>query len=134
MMPVRFNEYLKEPKSMDLETALRLHGEMLEEIGTDPDSVELYEELCRAAARYANFRAWWLLWDKEKKAEQDEGRTASHNALIVKFNQLARYLKMQGKTAAWRDELGHEEEDLYFRKRIGDFGCFLAFVNGVHAR
>ena len=89
MMPVRFDEYLKEPKSMDLETALRLHDEMLGEIGTDPDSVELYEELCRAAARYANFRAWWLLWDKEKKAEQDEGRTASHNALIVKFNQLA---------------------------------------------
>lgn len=46
---------------------------------------------------------------------------------------LARYLKQQGKTAAWRDELGYEEDDPYNRKAIGDFACYLAFVNGINA-
>ena len=56
------------------------------------------------------------------------------DGLIVKFNQLARYLKMQGRTAAWRDALGYEEDDPYNRKTIGDFGCWIAFVDSVNAR
>ena len=107
---------------------------MLEEIGNDPDAVELYEELALAAAKYAGFRANWLLWSREKRMDQDAGRTACHNSLIVKFNQLARYLKMQGRTAAWRDALGYEEDDPYNRKTIGDFGCWIAFVDSVNAR
>ena len=47
---------------------------------------------------------------------------------------LARYLKQQGKVAAWRDALGYEEDDQYNRKAIGDFACYLAFVNGINAR
>ena len=46
----------------------------------------------------------------------------------------ARYLKQQGRTAAWRDELGYEEDDPYNRKAIGDFACYLAVVNGINAR
>ena len=134
MKLVTYEEYLESPKSLDLDTARTLHREMIEEIGSDPDAAELYEELAEASARYAGIRASWLLWDREEKRSRDESRTACHNSLIVKFNQLARYLRMQGKAAAWRDKLGYEEEDRYFRKRIGDFGCFIAFINGINAR
>lgn len=134
MKPTTYEEYLKEPKSLDFESELGIHREMLEEIGTDPDALELYEELLQASARYAGFRSQWLLWSREEKIDQDASRTASHNALIVKFNQLARYLNMQGKPASWRDTLGYEEDDQYNRKRIGDFGCFLAFINGINGR
>ena len=100
----------------------------------DPDAMERYEELSQVAARYSHLRANWLLWSREEKRNKDESRTACHDTLIVKFNMLARYLKMQGKKAAWRDELGYEEDDRYYRKRIGDFGCFVAFMNGINAR
>lgn len=134
LKPVGYEEYLEEPKSLDLETALKLHKEILEEIGTDQDAMELYEELSQTAAKYSYFRSNWSLWDREEKRSKDESRTACHNSLIIKFNMLARYLKMQSKEAAWRDELGYEEDDRYNRKRIGDFGCFIAFVNGINAR
>lgn len=42
--------------------------------------------------------------------------------------------KMQGCEAKWRDELGYEEDDRYNRKAIGDFACYLVFVNSIHAR
>ena len=40
----------------------------------------------------------------------------------------------QRMTASWRDELGYTEEDSGNRKRIGDFGCYLVFVNYVNRR
>ena len=50
------------------------------------------------------------------------------------FNMLARYLRMQGKKAEWRDKLGNDEENRYYRKTIGDFGCYIVFVNSICAR
>lgn len=134
MKPANYEEYLQEPKSLDFKTMAGIHKDMLKEIGTDPDAEELYEELSKAAAKYIHFRSNWLLWSREERAAQDESRTASHNSLIVKFNMLARYLKMQGKEASWRDILGYEENGRDYRKRIGDFGCFIAFMNGINAR
>ena len=88
----------------------------------------------KVATRYAAIRTNWLLFSREEKNEQDSGRTSCHNSVITHFNMLACYLKQQGKTAAWRNELGYEEDDLYNRKAIGDFACYFAFVNGINAR
>ena len=77
------------------------------------------------AARYAGFRSSWLLWGREERISRDESRTACHDSLIVRFNQLARYLRSQGKDAAWRTFWDMAEEaDRYCRKRIGDFRLF----------
>ena len=54
--------------------------------------------------------------------------------MIIKFNMLARYLKMQGRDTGWRDKLGYEEEDKLYRKKIGDFACYLVFVNSINSR
>lgn len=129
-----YEDYLPLPMSLSLEEMSSLHKDMVNEIGKDSDSLELYEELIATATRYMVFRSNWLLWSKEEKMDKDSGRTSCHNSMIVKFNQLARYLKTQGKAAVWRDTLGYEEDDKYFRKRLGDFACYLVFVNSILAR
>lgn len=66
--------------------------------------------------------------------DTDSLRTSHHNSVIIRFNMLARYLRMQGKKAEWRDKLGNDEENRYYRKTIGDFGCYIVFVNSICAR
>lgn len=129
-----YAEYLENPKSLPIEAMQSIHSQMISEIGNDVEGLELYEELIEKAVQYASYRANWFVWDRKERMEWDSGRSSCHNALIVHFNMLARYLKMQGKTAAWRDELGYEEDDKYNRKAIGDFACYLVFVNSLNAR
>lgn len=129
-----YENYLPMKKSLSLEDMVHLHNEMILEIGFDSDALELYDELVETATRYAAFRAKWPLLSKEEKMDTDSSRSSCHNSLIVKFNQLARYLKMQGKMAEWRDTLGYEEDDKYYRKRIGDFGCYIVFINSISSR
>ena len=133
-MVCTYEEYLKQPKAITFGKMQIFHAEMLAEIGADTEALELYDELMKVATRYATIRANWLLLSREEKNEQDSGRTSCHNSVIIHFNMLARYLKQQGRIAAWRDELGYEEDDSYNRKAIGDFACYLAFVNGINAR
>lgn len=95
-----YENYLPMEKSLSLEDMVKLHQEMVSEIGNDSDSIELYDDLVETATRYASFRAQWILMSREEKQDKDSSRSACHNSLIVKFNQLARYLKMQGKMAA----------------------------------
>lgn len=129
-----FEKYMEEPHSLSMEQMRDIHRELLEEIGKDLDAVELYEELIAVATRYAAIRAGWQQLSREEKMDRDPSRTSCHNSVITHFNMLARYLKMKGKQAKWRDLLGYEEDDKYFRKTIGDFGCYLVFVNSLCAR
>lgn len=129
-----FEKYMEEPHSLSMEQMQDIHRKLIEEIGKDPDAVELYEELIAVATRYAAIRAGWQQLSREEKMDRDPSRTSCHNSVITHFNMLARYLKMQGKQAEWRDSLGYEEDDKYFRKTIGDFGRYLVFVNSLCAR
>lgn len=88
----------------------------------------------QAAITGRPYRSNWLLWNREQKAENDPARTSCHNMVIVKFNQLARYLKMQGKPTSWREKLGEESDNSNFRKRLGDFACYLVLVNSLLSR
>ncbi|RJW53994.1 hypothetical protein DXC92_01630 [Clostridiales bacterium TF09-2AC] len=89
-----YENYLPMENSLSLEDMVKLHNEMVLEIGLDSDALELYDELVDKATRYAYLRTEWLLIRKEEKADRDSSQSACHNSLIVKFNQLARYLKM----------------------------------------
>lgn len=133
-MIAAYDDYLSMPQSLSAEEMAVLHRDMIREMGDDSDALELYQELVVTATRYISFRSNWLLWTREEKMANDPGRTSCHDSVIVKFNQLARYLRSQGHAAAWRDTLGDPEEDRYYRKRIGDFGCYLAFVDSLLAR
>lgn len=134
MMKNTFTDYIKEPYSMSFEQMEKLHEDLLSEIDNDPDTIELYEELIDAATKYAAIRAKWGRMTREEKMDIDSLRTSHHNSLIIHFNMLARYLRMQGKKSAWRDKLGNDEENRYYRKTIGDFGCYIVFVNSICSR
>lgn len=129
-----YEEYLSMPQCLSIEEMHSLHREIVEEIGEDEEAQELYRELISVSTRYMSFRSNWSLWSREEKMEKDSARTSCHDSVIVKFNMLERFLKMQGKDARWRKVLGYEEDDPNFRKRIGDFACYLVFVNSLLAR
>ena len=117
-----FEEYLTEPKAIGFNEMKDLHSDMLSEIGNDADAIELYGELIEAALKYAEIRSKWTRLSREEKMDIDPLRTSHHDSLIIHFNMLARYLRMQGKKAEWRERLGYEEDDRFNRKTIGDFG------------
>ena len=129
-----FDDYLNEPCALHFDQMKRFHQEMIDEIGMDPKAVELYDELVSEAGKYAAIRASWQQMSREEKMEKDSLRTSIHDSVIIHFNMLARYLRMQGKKAEWRDRLGYEEDNKFYRKAIGDFGCYIVFVNSICSR
>lgn len=133
-MILTYEDYLPAPGSLTLEEMQSLHREIKEDAGHDEDALGLYKDLLSAAADYSQPRSRWLLWSRDKKLAEDSGRTSRHDRVIDCFNILARYLKKQGKAAAWRDVLGDEKEDPGCRKRIGDFACYLVFIESLNAR
>lgn len=134
MMKNTFADYIKEPYALEFDQMKMLHEDLLSEIDDDPDTIELYKELIDAATKYAAIRAKWGRMTREEKMDADSLRTSHHNSVIIHFNMLARYLRIQGKKAAWRDALGDDEGNRYYRKTIGDFGCYIVFVNSICAR
>lgn len=129
-----YDEYLTMPRAMSIEKMISIHRHLVEEVAGDQNSIEFYDELVESCIKYAKIRAEWGTMDREQKMEKDPARTSLHNDVVLQVNILARYLRQTGKLALWRDELGNEEEDRIFRKVIGDFACFIAFVNGICAR
>ena len=129
-----FADYLNEPCALHFDQMKRFHQEMIDEIGMDPKAVELYDDLVSEAGKYAAIRASWQQMSREEKMEKDSLRTSIHDSVIIHFNMLARYLRMQGKKAEWRDRLGYEEDNKFYRKAIGDFGCYIVFVNSICSR
>ena len=128
-----YEDYLKMCKTIDIETCLKIHSMMVKEIGTDCDAIELYDEIVEKAVEYTLYRAYWTIKDKEWKLDNDLARTAKHDSIIIKFNQLSRYLKIQGKEAKWKDML----DDMYDgnnRKIIGDMACFIAYLQAINGR
>lgn len=129
-----FENYLNEPFSLDFAQMQSLHNELLEEVGSDTNALKLYGDLVDHATKYAAIRAGWLRMPTQEKMDTDSLRTSLHDSVIIYFNILARYLRMHGKKAQWRDRLGDETQNRYCRKTIGDFGCYIVFVNSLCAR
>ncbi len=133
-MMTAYEDYLALPMSLTFGEMAGLHRELAEEAGRDADALALYNDLLAAAVKYSVSRANWPLWDREKRIAEDAARTSRHNQVIDRVNILARYLRKQGKAAAWRDALGDEKKDPGCRKRIGDFACYLVFIESLNAR
>lgn len=113
-----FEQYLKEPYALDFQQMQRIHGDLLKEIGEDPEAVELYGELIDAATRYAGIRAKWLRMSKEEKMDTDSLRTSHHDSVITHLNMLARYLKMQGNRRCGENSLATLRKTDIFEKRL----------------
>ena len=133
-MVTTYQEYLGKASVLTFEDMPRLHEAMLEEIGEDEKAEGIYDRLVRAGTLYVETRAGWKLMPKDVRRERNDERTARHNNVIIGLDLLADYLREKGLPAAWRNEIGYEAEDKVNRKRCGDFGCYLAFINAINAR
>lgn len=70
--------------------------------------------------------------DIHRQMIADIGTDADAVGLYVElFDASTKYADMRAK---WRDRLGDEKDDPYNRKRIGDFACYLVFINSLNAR
>ncbi len=132
-MITTYEDYSALPMSLSFGEMVDLHRQIAEEAGRDAQALALYKDLLAAAVNYSGSRSSWPLLDREEKAAEDSARTSRHNHVTDCFNILARYLKMQGKAAAWREVLGAEKKDPGCRKRIGDFACCLVFIESLNA-
>ena len=129
-----YEEYLSSEKALTITQMEDIHRDILQSIQNDLDASELYEDFVSASVKYAEIRAEWSLMSREQKMDKDPLRTALHNSVIIQVNMLARYLAQIGRSTPWRNLLGNEEEDRIYRKTIGDFACYIAFVNAICSR
>ena len=127
-----YEEYLKKEDALSVDQAVKIYqaiGESLDP--NDEDSMEIWGEYLAAAVKYSGIRAGWNQLSREEKADTDDNRTACHNKVIFHLNILSRYLASKVKDTSWREELGDEKEN---RKKIGDFACYVALMEGLDAR
>ena len=118
---------------ISIEDCQRIHLEIEEEMGDDPEAAELYDELIETCIDYSGMRSSWTIHDADWRNAHDSTRTIYHDSVITAMNVLARFLRMNGKTAAWRDFLGNNEKGPD-RKRVGDFACYLVYIHGINGR
>ncbi len=131
-MADRYEEYLKRIDTLTIEQASEIYRTIIESLDLDEnDDREILQDYLMAAAKYANVRACWNILSCEEKMDTDANRTACHNKVILHLNILARYLASKGKDVSWRDELG---DDSLHRKKMGDFACYVACIEGLNAR
>lgn len=129
-----YKTYQNNIKTLSLAQMQKIHESILSDIHNDEEAIELYEDFVKQAIKYAQIRANWNNLSREQKLEQDSSRTSCHDVTIISLNVLTRWLKKQNKTCKWRDELGYEEEDKYCRKTIGDFACYVSFIQAINSR
>ncbi len=133
-MITTYSEYLEKPSVLTFEDMNRLHEAMLAGVRSLEGGEEAYDKLVRAGTNYIDTRAGWKLMPKPVRKERNDERTARHNAVIIALDELADKMKEAGLDTAWREEIGYEADDKVNRKRCGDFGCYIAFINSINAR
>ena len=130
-----YEEYLTKNDALTLEKADEILSRIEASLDkNDEDAIELYQDILEQAVKYVEYRSNWILWDNETKVKNDEIRSNFHNLLILKMNVFARYMKSVGHSTEWRDILGDESSHSHVRKRIGDFACYIVFINALGAR
>ena len=127
-----YADYLKHPAGniLTMEDALRIYTQMTECISkcTLEDKMDFWNDFLKRAAKYTDIRNRWELMSREERIDADAGRTATHDGFITSVNVLSRIAEQEGIDHSWREELGED------RKRIGDFGCFVAYITGISNR
>lgn len=126
--------YKDQEQSFTIPEAANIHQKMIEEIGEDEKALELYEAVKKAGVEYIEIRTKWAILPKGERKAINDLRTEKHNAVIDSLDVLCEYLRSVGHNAVWRDEIGYEKDGKYFRKRIGDFGCYIAFLLSLSTR
>ena len=130
-----YREYReKAPGALGIEEAESIYQRMFDGCNLqDEDIAQFWDSLIERAVFYAHIRAGWYLQSRQERMEKDAARTRAHDALINAVEIIASLQKSEGRDISWWEELRASGSGLE-RKRIGDFGCYLALFQGLHAR
>ena len=88
----------------------------------------LKKTLNHKALNYCFIRNEWYLMEQHERTLRDTDRTISHNAFIDAVNIMSRNMAKCREDNSWRPLLGKD------RKVLGDFACYIVYMNGLAAR
>jgi len=84
---------------------------------------ELFKCFLKDAADYAEARTSWSFMDREARIDNDNGRTAKHDAFISILSSVCRNLGIKDAENIMPD-----------RKLKGDFACYVALFLALEQR
>ena len=118
------HKYEEKEYTLALQDFTKIHDLMLEQLNDERIQLQYYDVL-RSAGEYVVYRQKWNLLNAFQKAMIDDERTEKHDAFIYEMGLLSD----MSNDGTWAEML-----DLENRKRVGDFACWLMFVEGINAR
>lgn len=130
---VTYQDFTKTNGHLSVGEAEKVYQTILNSVETKtPEFEALWQEMIITAIKYGITRAQWLTLNEQDQQKNEAKRTEMHNDLIFNITMLHSYFAQQGWDVSWINLfLVNDDID---RKRIGDFGCYLAYVYSVNAR
>ena len=124
-----YKDFLKTQNALSFEVANQIY-ELILSVKQDEDIElsKLLEELIKRAVNYADIRSRCLSMSTQEFVRMNATRSQYHDLFIDSVNNLSSYMYKRGYTEEWRDLLGEN------RKCIGDFACFICYIQSINAR
>lgn len=130
---VTYQDFTKTNGHLPVNEAEKVYQTILASVETTtPEFEALWQDMITAAIKYGTTRALWLTLSPEEQQKNEAKRTDMHNDLIFSITMLHGYFAQQAWDVSWIN-LFTVNDDID-RKRIGDFGCYLAYIYSLNAR
>lgn len=138
---MKYEFYLKKIGTLAFEDMNQIYNSILDNANLqDNDFKDCWADVVKAAIEYTNVRAKWSI----SSPSENDRRTIKHNTLITSILVLERIFKMKGWFSDdWTKTLFLSEplegirvlEDVdQHRRRIGDFGNYIVFLQALETR
>lgn len=126
---ISYENYLNTKNAISFDIANQVYAAIL---SANPDNDNglsiLLEKMINQATDYAGIRSNWLLLSIQEAARMNLTRSLYHDLFIEAVNNVSDYMYKKGYGNQWRALLGKD------RKRIGDFACYLSYIQSLNAR
>ena len=87
-----------------------------------------FNRLIPKAVEYSDYRSRWLGMSTIEQNNIERDRACNHDIFVDTKNDLGKYMLDHNMDITWTILLGED------RKNIGDFACYLSYVQGIKAR
>lgn len=124
----RYSDFLKTQNALSFDVANQIYELILSVEQEDIELSKLLEELIKRAVDYAGIRSRWLSMSTNEVVRMNTTRTQYHDAFIASVDAVSSYMLKKGYGENWRGLLGED------RKCIGDFACFICYIQSINAR
>lgn len=124
-----YKECLRKNNILSFEEANQIIESIISFTGSNTiEGEKLIKIMVCSAIDYAGLRARWGVMSTLEMVRMNELRSQFHDLFIQSVDSLANYLEEDGRKIVWREKLGDD------RKRIGDFACYITYIQGIDER